>query len=156
MPEPNRPETPPLLDHLPLPDKGIIYVASPLTHPDPRVMQARIEAAAVYTADLISAGEIAFAPVSYSRLLTQVNADPGPAAGFDPHDWYQFDLHFLAIATELRLLTLPGWEQSSGVQLELHCAREWNIPIVQSQPWQKALTSRMPPQKIMLLGEIAT
>lgn len=128
---------------LPLPAKPLLYIASPMTHPDPAVALARQEAAAAYAAGLINEGVLAYAPVAYTHLLTDLGANPP--------DWYQFDLHFLARADELRLLTLPGWRESYGVRLERHFARERRIPETFAAPWRELLADRLPPEKLLLL-----
>lgn len=128
---------------LELPPRPLVYIASPLTHPDPAVLTARQTAAADYAALLVNQGVIAYAPVTYTRLLTELGAAPP--------DWYQFDLHFLARADELRILTLPGWEQSYGVQLERQFAAERNITTAWSGPWRQELAGRLPPDLLDLL-----
>ena len=134
---------PPSWPELPLPQKPLLYIASPMTHPDPAVALARQEAAAAYAALLINQGELAYAPVAYTHLLTELGANPP--------GWYQFDLHFLARADELRLLTLPGWPDSYGVRLERHFARERRIPETCAAPWRELLSPLLPPAKLRLL-----
>lgn len=44
-----------MLSCLPLPDKPAIYLASPLNHPEPAIVQAHIDAVSPYAADLLTA-----------------------------------------------------------------------------------------------------
>ena len=84
---------------------GIIYIASPHTHADQEVREARLLAARVVTGDLIEKGVAAFSPIVYSRALAN-SCDTAPVDG-----WYEFDLNFLALAEGMTILELPGWGQ---------------------------------------------
>ena len=71
---------------------GIIYIASPHTHADQEVREARLLAARVVTSDLIEKGVAAFSPIVYSQALAN-------CCGTAPVDgWYEFDLNFLTLA----------------------------------------------------------
>ena len=102
---------------------GINYIASPHTHADQEVREARLLAARVVTSDLIEKGVAAFSPIVYSRSLAE-SCDTAPVDG-----WYEFDLHFLALAEGMTILELPGWEASPGILLELAFAKARDIPV---------------------------
>ena len=102
---------------------GINYIASPHTHADQEVREARLLAARVVTGDLIEKGVAAFSPIVYSRSLAE-SCDTAPVDG-----WYEFDLHFLALAEGMTILELPGWESSPGILLELAFAKARDIPV---------------------------
>ena len=53
---------------------GINYIASPHTHADQEVREARLLAARVVTGDLIEKGIAAFSPIVYSRALAETAA----------------------------------------------------------------------------------
>ena len=80
---------------------GINYIASPHTHADQEVREARLLAARVVTGDLIEKGVAAFSPIVYSRALAE-SCDTAPVDG-----WYEFDLNFLALAEGMTILELP-------------------------------------------------
>ena len=102
---------------------GIIHIASPHTHADQELREARLLAARVVTGDLIEKGVAAFSPIVYSRSLAE-SCDTAPVDG-----WYEFDLHFLALAEGMTILELPGWESSPGILLELAFAKARDIPV---------------------------
>lgn len=97
------------------------YLAAPYSHPDPEVRAARLAAITAAAAAQINAGVTIFSPLTYTRLLTE--------AGAAPKSWYDFDLQFLAKSDRLAILTLPGWEQSSGIILEAGFAQARGLPI---------------------------
>ena len=68
-------------------------------------------------------GVAAFSPIVYSRALAE-SCDTAPVDG-----WYEFDLHFLALAEGMTILELPGWESSPGILLELAFAKARDIPV---------------------------
>ena len=105
----------------PPPLPTISYLASPYWHRNPSVMEARQQAAIDVARHLIDLGQIIFCPIAYEAAFR-----PTPP---QPLSWYYFDLHFLAQSAELILLQLPGWQQSSGMMLELGFAQARNIPV---------------------------
>ena len=51
--------------------------------------------------------------------------------------WQHHNRHMLALAEELWVLTLPGWEKSVGVAGEISYAAELNKPIYAVSPSTK-------------------
>ena len=96
---------------------GINYIDA-----DQEVREARLWPRVV-TGDLIEKGVAAFSPIVYSRALAE-SCDTAPVDG-----WYEFDLHFLALAEGMTILELPGWESSPGILLELAFAKARDIPV---------------------------
>ena len=109
---------------------GYIYLATPYSHPEPKVMEARRLVTAAYAADLANRGQKAFAPIVYSHALV--------AAGAQPDSWYAYDLFFLEKAAAMTLLTLPGWEESQGLLLEIAYAKALRKEITYAADWQAA------------------
>lgn len=101
----------------------MIYLASPYSHPDPAIRQARFDAACRAAATLIRAGHAVISPV--------VQGHPLAAFGL-PTDW-QFwetlDRQQLARCDEVVVLTLAGWRESVGVQTEIRIAAELGKPV---------------------------
>ena len=53
-----------------------------------------------------------FSPVVYSAVIQE-------KSGFRPPEgWYSFDLNFLAQASGMIILEIPGWKESRGVLIE--------------------------------------
>jgi hypothetical protein len=101
----------------------MIYLASPYSHPDPLVRDARFDAACRATADLIRAGHPAFSPIVHGHPLVRFGL---------PTDWTFWQHHdraFLSHCDEFFVLRLDGWQASKGVQAELAAAEPRGIPI---------------------------
>jgi nucleoside 2-deoxyribosyltransferase len=96
----------------------MIYLASPYSHPDPAVREARFEAVCRVAATLIKKGHVVFSPIAHSYPMVRYGL---------PDDW-QFwsaqDRRFLEACDELWVLTLDGWQQSIGIHAEIAIARE--------------------------------
>lgn len=102
----------------------MIYIAVPYSHKDSAVQAYRFKKVTEFAAKLISEGKIVFSPISHSHPI---------ARSHDlPHSWEYWqktDEYFLKCATELYVLCLPGWEESTGVQAEIEIAEEIGLPI---------------------------
>lgn len=95
--------------------RPIIYLATPYSHPDPAVREARYEAVTRYAARLIAEGNVVFSPITMSHPI-EVLSGAAPA----PSDvWCDFDEPFMEVSAEAVVLMLPGWEQSRGVAREI-------------------------------------
>jgi len=94
----------------------IIYLASPYTHADPAVRQARFDAACRAAAALIRQGMTIFSPIAHTHAITQCGL---------PVDWQFWEPHdrrFLELCDELIVLMLDGWKESIGVRAEIDIA----------------------------------
>lgn len=101
----------------------MIYLASPYSHPDPAVREARFQTACMATAALIRAGEAVFSPVVHCHPLLQYGMQG------DWETWRQFDSVVLARCDELVVLEMDGWEVSAGVEEEIALARGLGLPV---------------------------
>lgn len=96
------------------------YIASPYSHPDPEVVEARVRELKECVAHMIENFSFAvpFSPVLYTHSLQESGVVGAPPAG-----WYAFDLAFLRKADRLIVLELEGWETSVGVAIEIAFAQ---------------------------------
>lgn len=101
----------------------MIYLASPYSHDDPAVREARFRAVCLATAALIRAGNVVFSPVVHSHPL----ASFGLPTTWE--FWAEQDRHYLACCDELVVLMLDGWEDSVGVREEIRIAKELGKPV---------------------------
>jgi nucleoside 2-deoxyribosyltransferase len=101
----------------------MIYLASPYSHADPAVREARYQAACRATAALLKAGLVVFSPIVHSHPLVAF-ALP---TGWD--FWERIDRAYLARCDELVVLTLDGWRESTGVRAEIALARALGKPV---------------------------
>jgi len=94
----------------------MIYLASPYSHSNPLVREARFDAACRAAARLIRAGQPVIAPVVQGHSLVRLGV-PGDWAF-----WQPLARKYLARCDEVLVLQLDGWSESEGVQAELALA----------------------------------
>ena len=111
----------------------LLYIASPYSHEDPAVRQARFEAACRMTAELIRQGKPAYSPVVHSHPLCHY----GLPLCWD--FWQRHDLRFLEMCSEVVVLKLPQWEKSVGVNAEIAAARAMGKPVTFMEPMESRL-----------------
>ena len=107
----------------------LVYIASPYFHNDLNIKLARLEANRIAVNVLINNYEeiIPFSPILYQSALDEFDNDNlviESCCG-----WYNFDLIFLKKCDVMKVLKLPGWEQSKGVFMEIGVAKALGIPI---------------------------
>lgn len=101
----------------------MIYLASPYSHPDPAVREARVLTVCHAAAALIRAGQHVFSPIAHSH--------PIAAYGL-PTDWPFWEAllrNHLGRCDELVVLTMDGWRESVGVTAEIAIAKELGKPV---------------------------
>ena len=105
-------------------DDKLIYIAAPYKHENPYVRAERVREATQYAAYLIDQDEPVFSPLSHSVEIERHRRNI-----VSPGRWYDIDLQILQACTEMHILTLPGWEDSIGIQYEIAMAIAHKIPI---------------------------
>jgi len=105
-----------------------IYLASPYSHPDPAVREARYVAACKKTAQYAKKGIAVFAPIVHSHPVAAY-MDPADCMNFDL--WMKLDLPILKDAAEMHILCIDGWRSSKGVAREIEFAQYNGIPTKQ-------------------------
>lgn len=100
------------------------YLACPYAHPDEEVRLSRVRAATETAFDFFKRGISVFSPLTHNAPLVNMRIGNGWEG-----KWEGFDLGMLSRAQKLYVLTLPGWENSYGVQAEIAHARKLSIPI---------------------------
>ena len=93
---------------------SFIYLAQPYTHRDPRVRAARFKIAEFMTAKYSNLGEAIYAPIVACHKLSITYKLP-TTADF----WERMNIAFMEKAEAIRLLEMPGWDKSAGVEFEL-------------------------------------
>jgi hypothetical protein len=103
---------------------SFIFVSSPYTHADPKVVEHRYEKVLEFTARKINEGFVIYSPIVHCHPL---------AAKFDlPKEfafWEHFDKAMIDACQELWVLALDGWHESTGVEMEVQHARNIGKPI---------------------------
>jgi len=100
------------------------YLATPYTHPDRAIMQARFEQACRLTAVLIAVGHVVFSPIVHCHSIATICKLPG-----NINYWQFYDRAMLSKAAKLVVAKMDGWETSAGIAYEIKLAAELNIPV---------------------------
>jgi hypothetical protein len=69
-------------------------------------------------------GELVFAPVAYGHSLEE-RLDKN----FPYEYWIRWSKVMLSGASRLYVLTITGWQESKGIEVEVKLAAELNIPV---------------------------
>jgi hypothetical protein len=104
----------------------LVYVGQPYSHPDKEVVNDRVTAVARYMADRIGCkdGFVYYSPICHGQTI-HLNA----GVGNDYTCWENHSLAMLALASELHVLCLDGWEKSVGLCDEISFASHTGMPI---------------------------
>lgn len=102
---------------------GLIYLASPYSHNNPKVREFRFLMARLVTVRALREGHAIFSPIVYGR-------DMEKQIGTDHHAWLPLNTAMLEAAKEMWVLKLDQWEASKGIIHEVSFARERQLPIV--------------------------
>jgi hypothetical protein len=103
---------------------GLVYLASPYSHPDPAVMESRYLEAVKAAHYLMSQGHVVFSPIAHNHILVKMFGLP---VGWEY--WEKFDSVYLRMSSQLIILTLDGWMESKGIKGELKIAGELQLPL---------------------------
>ena len=96
----------------------MIYLASPYSHPDAAMREARFRDVCRAAARLMREGHVVFSPIAHGHPIAAYGLPT------DWRFWEPFDREQLERCDELVVLTLAGWRESKGVQSEIRIARE--------------------------------
>jgi hypothetical protein len=97
----------------------MIYLASPYSHPDHAVMQARFEYVCKAASMLMRDGHHIFSPIAHTHPIALAGGLP---KGWD--FWEKYDREMILACSELWVLQADGWKESKGVQAEIAIARK--------------------------------
>jgi hypothetical protein len=101
-----------------------VYVASPYTHQDNNIQGERYRLACAVIIGLMTKGISAFSPVAMNVPIAMMLHSQ---ATWD--QWRAFCSEIMSKCDELIVVTLPGWRESKGVQLEIEAAEKLGKPI---------------------------
>jgi len=103
---------------------SFIYVASPYSHDDRTIVNARHHLVLHYTTHLFRQKKLAFSPIVHCHPIAQHGGLPG-----DFQFWEQYNRAMIGSCDMMHVLELPGWEMSKGVTSEIKIAKFDYIPI---------------------------
>lgn len=108
--------------------KRLTYLACPYSHKDRYMMVARHLLVNRFAAKLMAEGHFVFSPISHTHPIAD---EKGLPRGWQ--FWECYDKTMIGCCDDLLVLTLPGWETSTGVQAEIQIAQDMGIPIDYAQ-----------------------
>ena len=97
-----------------------IYLATPVTHINPKVSEARYATAMLASRRLIKLHHPIICPATFVAPLVGTRT---------PEYWYEYTARLLVLCKELWLLPQPGWAESKGVHSEIKTARKMKLPV---------------------------
>jgi len=101
----------------------VIYLAAPYSGME----QLSFEVSCMVAAFLMKTGKIVYSPVVYGHTLASKYDLPT-----DNEFWLTQDLDLLCRCDELYVITLEGWDKSSGVADEINEAQKMECPLALS------------------------
>jgi hypothetical protein len=102
----------------------MIYLASPYSHPDPSVIESRVEQTKQAMYQLLSQGYVIFSPILMLHETCKSYNMPGEAK-----DWVEFNSVFLSRSDSMFVLCIEGWRQSVGIGHEILEAQLGGVPV---------------------------
>jgi hypothetical protein len=93
---------------------GFIYVASPYSHPQITIEEARHAEVMRYVAKLLNRQEWCYSPILHCHTLAITHCLPRDAAS-----WKDYNETMMRAANELHVLMLDGWRRSLGIKHEM-------------------------------------
>ena len=96
-----------------------IYLATPYSHSDPAVRQARFEAVTKAAGELIAQGHHVFSPITHSHPI----ALACPDTPTDHEFWWKFNKAWIDWCDEVWILIIDGCDESLGANKEMAYAR---------------------------------
>jgi len=109
---------------------SMIYLASPYTHSNPKVVQERYDRVMSATIRLLLHGNHVLSPIVYSHPIAVDKQWAGVGEGGTFSVWSQFDYDLIDRCDLLAVLMLEGWKQSTGVTAECEHAQATGKPVI--------------------------
>ncbi len=100
------------------------YLASPYSHPSPKVRAKREKDVTILAGHLIFLGIIVFPPITSSVQISKRHNFGGSWT-----HWKENDLTFVENSVGLIVHKQPGYDISVGVKAEIRAARKLKMPI---------------------------
>lgn len=104
--------------------QGLVYLATPYSHPDPEVRRRRFDVANQVAAKLMGRGLHIFSPISHTHPIAEAGDLP---KGWE--FWERYDRMIIRCCSGMFVLMQDGWKESVGVRAEMRYASEVGIPV---------------------------
>lgn len=103
----------------------LVFIASPYTSPDKKIMELRYQMAMKFTAEAFRHGALAFSPIVHCHKMAKQYSLPK-----DIDFWQEYSKVMVAVADLVLVLGIPGWEASAGVKLETDYAKSISTEVI--------------------------
>ena len=103
----------------------MIYLASPYSHPEQKIMQRRYHQVMRATSILLKGGVYVYSPIVHCHVMANMHNLPT-----DFEFWKGYNEHMIGCSESLYVFCLDGWDFSKGVAGEMAFAKERELPIV--------------------------
>lgn len=107
----------------------MIYLASPYTHPDPKVRENRFLEACKLAGRLMQKGHKIFSPIAHSHPIS-IGCGLPTVWKF----WKKYDIEFIKWCTKVWVAQFSGWQDSIGVCKEIQIAKRLKKPVYYVEP----------------------
>lgn len=108
----------------------MIYVAAPYSHTDPEVVKQRMVMFARVMAKIIEDGKHPVSPLMNHFLADKVEINFPLSWAF----WEEYSYQLLTRCDIVYVITMPGWQESAGVQGEIALAVSMGTPVEYIDP----------------------
>ena len=109
---------------------NIIYLASPYTHDDQRIVNQRHRDICEISANMMRAGKIVFSPIAHTHEMARLHKLDAKWGEF----WERQCLAMVKACDEFGIVRLPGWVVSNGMIAEHNYAFDIGKPIIEIDP----------------------
>lgn len=109
--------------------RGMIYLASPHSHPDAAVREDRYQQVCKVAAKFFEEGHYVYCPIAHTHSIAQYMGD-----AMQWEAWRDYDTHMLSLCEMLMVVKLDGWEASRGVAAEIALAHQMDMPVKYVSP----------------------
>jgi hypothetical protein len=129
----------------------LIYIASPYSHEDKKIVKKNWETVTKYVAGIVSEGHVAISPITYGHVLLDWKEMPS-----DWDFWKNFCLTILNKCDKMIVLKMDGWDVSRGVSEEIEWAKENSIPIEWIEVEKEEVTKNIKLENIPVITQVNT
>lgn len=105
-------------------EKELIYLATPYTHSDKKVMEKRFKNVNRFASKLMKDGFFVFSPISHTHPIA-VEGDLPRCFEY----WRGYDYKMLSCCGKMVVFCQDGWKDSIGVNSEIQLASKMGIQI---------------------------
>jgi Domain of unknown function (DUF1937) len=102
----------------------MIYLASPYTSPDPKIVEQRYDQTVLVMSQLLRQGVKIYSPIVHCHVISTRHNLPT-----DYKFWLDYNTHMLELCYGMFILCLDGWKDSLGIKDEIKIAQRLKIPI---------------------------